>query len=90
MNKKQDFNTNIKKAIVDMASGLAGVFRKYARPTREKAWKDLTGTAGQREMQKLLQDPHRSINMFQRLSFREWFDGEDKEIQRPNSERTPK
>ena len=84
---KKTPDTNIKKAIVDMASSLSGVFKKYARQTREKAWKDLTGSTGQREVGKLLQDPSRSINTFQKLSFREWFDAEDKEIQRPGSER---
>jgi hypothetical protein len=72
---KKTPDTNIKKAIVDMASSLSGVFKKYARQTREKAWKDLTGSTGQREVQKLLQDPSRPINTFQKLSFREWLDG---------------
>jgi hypothetical protein len=69
---KPSIDTNTKKAIIDMASSLAGVFKKYTRSTREKAWKDLTGSEGQHQMKKILQDPSRSLNTFQKLSFREW------------------
>jgi hypothetical protein len=71
--------SDIKNAIVDMASSLAGVFKKYTRSTREKAWKDLTDHRGQVEIKKILQDPSRPINTFQKLSFREWLDDDQRE-----------
>lgn len=65
-------DTNRQKAIVDMASTLAKVFKKYSRSNREKAWADLTDDKGQKEMKKILQDPDRSLNGFPKLAFREW------------------
>lgn len=68
---KKGVDTNRQKAIVDMASSLAKVFKKYSRSNREKAWSDLTDEKGQREMKKILQDPDRSLNGFPKLAFRE-------------------
>lgn len=60
------------KAVIDMASGLAKIFKKYTRNTRELAWHDLHQPDGQREMKKLLQNPDRSLNGFPKLAFKEW------------------
>lgn len=64
--------SNPRDAVVDMASSLAGVFKKYSRQTREKAWKHLSGPAGHLEIEKLLLDPKRPLNTFQKLTFKEW------------------
>lgn len=69
-NKSVD--TNRQKAILDMASTLAKVFKKYTRNTRERAWEDLHKSDGQREIKKILQDPDRSLNGFPKLAFKEW------------------
>ena len=71
--------TNLKDAIVDLAKGLEVVFKKYSKGTREKAWERLTGKDGQKEVKKILIDPTRQINTFQKLankneSFSEWME----------------
>lgn len=68
----KDFDTNVRSAIVDMAKALTVVFKRYSRQSRTKAWKKLTGADGQRQMDKLLQDPSRPVNTFQKLPFKEW------------------
>lgn len=69
--------TNLKNAIVDIAKSLEAVFKKYSRSTREKAWERVTGSDGEKEIKKILLDPHRQVNTFQKLatkneSFSEW------------------
>jgi hypothetical protein len=64
--KKND--TNVKDAIVDMAKGLSSVFKKYTKNTREKAWKKLTSKDGEKEIKKILVDPSRQVNTFQKLA----------------------
>lgn len=71
-NKKSD--SNIKNAIVDMASNLSKVFKKYTRGTRAKAWDVINGKEGEKEIKKLLLDPDRSLNIFSKLNFKEWLD----------------
>lgn len=68
----KSIDSNRQKAIVDMASTLAKVFKKYTRNTRERAWDDLHKPDGQREIKKILQDPDRSLNGFPKLAFKEW------------------
>lgn len=72
-------NTNLKNAVVDIAKSLEVVFRKYSRNTREKAWRKITGKQGEEQMKKILQDPRRPINGFQKLatqneSFSAWLE----------------
>ena len=71
--------TNLKDAIVDLAKGLEAVFKKYSKGTREKAWERMSGKEGQKEVKKILIDPTRQINTFQKLankneSFSEWME----------------
>lgn len=76
MDKKKN-QTNLKDAIVDLARSLETVFRKYSRGTREKAWERLTSRKGEAEVKKILLDPKRQINTFQKLateSFSEWME----------------
>jgi len=72
-------DTNIKDAIVDIAKGLESVFKKYTKNTREKAWKEITSKDGEKEINKILRDPTRPINTFQKLAkknenvnFKDW------------------
>lgn len=63
-----DKNTNIKNAIVDIAKSLEAVFKKYTKSTREKAWKKITSKDGEKEIKKILNDPTRPTNTFQKLA----------------------
>ena len=45
-------NSNIKDAVVDIAKSLEGVFKKYTKNTREKAWKKITSKDGEKENDK--------------------------------------
>jgi hypothetical protein len=58
---------NVKDAVVDIVKSLETVFKKYSRHTRTKAWDKLTGKQGDREMRKILNDPSRPVNTFQKL-----------------------
>jgi hypothetical protein len=74
--------TNVKNAIVDIAKGLESTFKKYSRQTRIKAWEKITSKAGEREIKKILNDPSRQINTFQKLatkneSFKNWLSQEE-------------
>lgn len=61
-------NTNVKQAIVDIAKSLENVFKKYSKNTREKAWKKITSKEGEKEIKKIITDPNRPINTFQKLA----------------------
>lgn len=65
-------DTSIQNAVLDIASNLGKVFKKYSRNTREQAWQDITSKAGEKEIQKIIQNPDRPINTFQQLKFKEW------------------
>jgi hypothetical protein len=83
--KKND--TNVKDAIVDIAKSLETVFKKYSKNTREKAWDKLTSKDGEKEIKKILVDPSRPINTFQKLAtqkdesinFKDWLVNEEKD-----------
>jgi hypothetical protein len=64
-------DTNLRKAIVDIAKELETVFKKYSRQTRTKAWERLTSKEGEKEVRKILNDPARPINTFQKLATNE-------------------
>jgi len=68
----QKFDTNIQKAIVDIAGNLEKSFRKFSKSTRDKAWDRLTSAEGEKEIKKILQNPNRQLNTFQKLAFKEW------------------
>ena len=63
--------TNLKDAIVDLAKGLEAVFKRHSRQTRLKAWEKITGKEGEKEVRKILNDPERPINTFQKLASKE-------------------
>lgn len=63
-----DNKTNLKNAIVDLAKSLESVFKKYSRQTRTKAWNKITSKEGEKEIKKILNDPDRPINTFQKLA----------------------
>ena len=71
----QKFDTNLQKAILDIASNLEKSFRKFSKSTREKAWQRLTSADGEKQVKKILVDPNRQLNTFQQLAFKEWLDG---------------
>lgn len=84
-NKVKTNNSNLKNAIVDIAKSLEGVFKKYTRQTREKAWDKITSKDGEKEVKKILQDPTRQINTFQKLatqneSFKTWLENQESKI----------
>ena len=80
-------NTSLKDAIVDIAKSLETVFKKYTKNTRTKAWEKITGKDGEKEVKKILQDPTRQINTFQKLAtqkeglvgFSAWMENREKQ-----------
>ena len=61
-------DTNVREAVADIAKSLESVFKKYTRNTREKAWKRITSKDGEKEIDKILKDPSRSLNVFKSLT----------------------
>lgn len=77
--KEKTNNTNLKDAVVDIAKALESVFKKYSKSTREKAWARITSKDGEKEIKKIIVDPNRQVNTFQKLatkneSFSAWLD----------------
>lgn len=78
MEKKS--NTSIKDAVIDIAKSLESVFKKYTKNTRTKAWEKITSKDGEKEVKKILNDPSRQVNTFQKLanqkneSFKNWLE----------------
>jgi hypothetical protein len=70
---QENYDVNVREAIGSMVKALEVVFKKFSRQTRTKAWKKLTSEAGLKEMEKILQDPNRPVNNFQKLPLRENF-----------------
>ena len=75
--------TNLRGAVVDIAKSLEAIFKKYSRQTRVKAWDKITSKEGEKEVKKILNDPTRQINTFQKLatkneSFKEWLRFDEK------------
>ena len=75
--------TNLRGAVVDIAKSLEAVFKKYSRQTRIKASGKITSKEGEKEVKKILNDPSRQINTFQKLatkneSFKEWLSFDEK------------
>jgi hypothetical protein len=66
MEKKS--NTSVKDAIVEIAKSLENVFKKYTKNTRTKAWEKITSKDGEKEIKKILNDPSRQTNTFQKLA----------------------
>jgi len=84
-NNSKTNNSNLKNAIVDIAKSLESVFKKYTRQTREKAWDKITSKDGEKEVKKILNDPSRQINTFQKLatqneSFKTWLENVENKI----------
>ena len=75
---------NVKDAVVDIVKSLETVFKKYSRQARTKAWDRLTGKQGDREMRKILNDPDRPVNTFQKLVEDEGFVGFSKWMESKN------
>jgi hypothetical protein len=60
-------------ALTDMVSSLKGVFNKYDRSSRKKAWKAIGSPQGKKEMNQLLDSPTRPVTGVSKwLSFKEW------------------
>lgn len=66
--KQTSNQTNLRNAIVDLAKSMESVFKKYSRQTRTKAWEKLTSKEGEKEVKKIINDPARPINTFQKLA----------------------
>jgi hypothetical protein len=64
--KKVD-NTNKQDALMDMVKALQEVFKKYALPTREDAWKKLTDKQGEKKIHSLLKTPSQPLSPFRTL-----------------------
>jgi len=65
-------NSSTQQAIVALAKAMATTFKKFNRPTREKALDRLCSPRGKKALDQLADNPNRSLNQFPKLAFREW------------------
>jgi len=68
----QKSDSNVQQAILDIASNLTKSFKKFSKPTREKAWQRITSADGEKQVKKIINDPSRQLNTFPQLAFKEW------------------
>ena len=67
---------NPRQATLELARSIRDVFKGLSIQTRRKAWRAISSERGNKEVKKLIVTPNRSLNTFQRLSFREWIAGD--------------
>ncbi len=65
---------NPRRAVLALAKAIRDVFKGLSIQVRRKAWSAITSPQGDKEIRKLIITPNRTLNRFQRLSFREWMD----------------
>jgi hypothetical protein len=63
-------------AVQDLIDAIRGVFSKYTRETRSKAWHDgIESTSGKAAIQKLIKNPKVPIvGAYRFLKFKEWIE----------------
>jgi len=54
-------------SVLSLARGIRDALKEFALPTRERAWDKMTSKKGQREINKLLKNPSRSLANFRTL-----------------------
>ncbi len=65
--------TDDRKTVEELLRGIQHVFKNSSRAARVKAWSRLTSSKGRIEIDKLINNPDRSIGLFKNLiSFKEW------------------
>jgi len=65
---------NRKDARMEIVSSLQRIFQKYNKNASKDAFKSLASAEGKREIEKLIANPRKSINLFRNMSFREWLE----------------
>lgn len=67
-------NSDARRAVDDLIRAMDGVFKRYGRPARSKAWNAVQSSAGKQQIQKLIDSPGRVINNTSRLlGFKDWY-----------------
>lgn len=67
-------NTDARPAVQDLLNAIRGVFAKYTRSTREKAWDNgIQSADGRKAIDKLIKNPKVPIvGAYRFLKFKEW------------------
>lgn len=68
--------TDSRPAVQDLIDAIRGVFSKYTRETRSKAWHDgIQSTSGKNAIDKMIKNPKVPITGTSRfLKFKEWLE----------------
>lgn len=71
-----------RKIVEDILRCLQNIFKKSTRGARERAWKTITSGEGKSEIDKLVNNPGRTLKLYQHsLTFKEWLrENYDKDI----------
>lgn len=70
-------SSNTRKAVVDIADAVKGVFKNYTMNSRRRAWKAITSDKGDEEIERLVKLPSRPTTKFRFLNFAEWLNQEE-------------
>jgi hypothetical protein len=64
----------------DIARSLQTIFVRYSTTARRRGWRAITSDAGRREVDKLINNPTRSLSAFRTLTFKEWLAQEEQHV----------
>jgi glutaredoxin-related protein len=64
--------SNARDVALDIAKYLQGTFKRTTRQARKAAWRTLSTGKGKEEIDRLLDNPDRSLNTISNLNFKEW------------------
>ena len=66
--------------VKSLASSLQSVFRRHSYTARRRGWKALLSDRGRSEVDKLINNPSRSLSGFGMLNFREWWNSQEDHV----------
>ena len=70
-------NSDSRKAINDIVDVLKGIFKRYSRTARRRAWRSVTSSAGNKVIDRVINNPGVSTPGLDRLAFKEWLNDQE-------------
>lgn len=69
-------SSDSRKAINDIVDVMKGIFKRYSRTARRRAWRSVTSNAGEKVIQRIINNPGVSTPGLDRLAFKEWLENQ--------------
>lgn len=67
-------NSDARDATRDVIEVLKGIFKRYSRTARRKAWERVTSKSGEGIVRKIINNPGVPTPGLDRLAFKEWLE----------------